>query len=771
MKLNRIILPLMACALTWSSCDDQIMEWKNSDGSITASDIPLALKEKIANYDYIKSYVAQYAPNMNVGLGLGADLYINDAAYRTIADANFQMFTTGNAMKHSAVVKANGDLNFTTIDAFLNLVPADIQIYGHNFLWHTQQKQTYLKSLIAPEVVVEVGDDDVCENVISNYGFETDYNGWSSWSNHTKEIVSPGYESNGALKLTVSSSSTASYSDQLFWTCDNVLEAGETYAFQFWARTETPGAKVQFLGQSSDYRQQIYGSTFELTSAWVKYTGEYTITEDKDAIIRIGIQFGGMEAEIFIDDFKFGKKIEEKMINIIDDGKFEDGTLGSWFGWGNGSTRTISEKGQGYNSDYCMVMVNPSDGDSWSAQTAHSFPETLTVGKTYMYSVMVKATVINPDFTLQVQDANGGNGEGYVSAATAVDQWIPIEGEFVCKNEGIARLCINYGKVAGTYYIDNFKFGEKKETATAQTLRASTRAGGISYKLKTPEEKKAALLGAMEAWIKGMLQHQGMERVKEWDVINEPIADNNQWRGIDGNFMSNGDDAPDTAPVEDEENGLNLNWANDHFYWGYYIGKEYAVKAFEYARKYAAADVKLYVNDYNLETNPSKLAALIDFVNYIEDNGQTVDGIGTQMHVTASSITREQIDAMFKTMAATGKLVRVTELDVALGTSSPSAEQLATQANVYQMIFESYKANVPESQQSGITIWTLSDNAAEHEYWLSGDAPNLFDANYERKHAYKGVCDGIAGKDISEDFSGDDWKNAYETEGEETPAE
>lgn len=771
MKLNRIILPLMACALTWSSCDDQIMEWKNSDGSITASDIPLALKEKIANYDYIKSYVAQYAPNMNVGLGLGADLYINDAAYRTIADANFQMFTTGNAMKHSAVVKANGELNFTTIDAFLNLVPADIQIYGHNFLWHTQQKQTYLKSLIAPEVVVEVGDDDVCENVISNYGFETDYNGWSSWSNHTKEIVSPGYESNGALKLTVSSSSTASYSDQLFWTCDNVLEAGETYAFQFWARTETPGAKVQFLGQSSDYRQQIYGSTFELTSAWVKYTGEYTITEDKDAIIRIGIQFGGMEAEIFIDDFKFGKKIEEKMINIIDDGKFEDGTLGSWSGWGNGSTRTISEKGQGYNSDYCMVMVNPSDGDSWSAQTAHSFPETLTVGKTYMYSAMVKATVINPDFTLQVQDANGGNGEGYVSAATVVDQWIPIEGEFVCKNEGIARLCINYGKVAGTYYIDNFKFGEKKETATAQTLRASTRAGGISYKLKTPEEKKAALLGAMEAWIKGMLQHQGMERVKEWDVINEPIADNNQWRGIDGNFMSNGDDAPDTAPVEDEENGLNLNWANDHFYWGYYIGKEYAVKAFEYARKYAAADVKLYVNDYNLETNPSKLAALIDFVNYIEDNGQTVDGIGTQMHVTASSITREQIDAMFKTMAATGKLVRVTELDVALGTSSPSAEQLATQANVYQMIFESYKANVPESQQSGITIWTLSDNAAEHEYWLSGDAPNLFDANYERKHAYKGVCDGIAGKDISEDFSGDDWKNAYETEGEETPAE
>ena len=416
-----------------------------------------------------------------------------------------------------------------------------------------------------------------------------------------------------------------------------------------------------------------------------------------------------------------------------------------------------------------MVMVNPSDGDSWSAQTAHSFPETLTVGKTYMYSVMVKASVINPDFTLQVQDASGGNGEGYVSAATAVDQWIPIEGEFVCKNEGMARLCINYGKAAGTYYIDNFKFGEKKAAAETKTLRAATRAGGISYKLKTPEEKKAALLGAMESWIKGMLEHTG-DRIKEWDVINEPIADDGQWRGISGNFMSNGDEAPDIAPVEDEESGLNLNWATDHFYWGYYIGKEYAVKAFEYARKYAAADAKLYVNDYNLESSPNKLAALIGFVQYIEDNGQKVDGIGTQMHVS-SSITKDQVDAMFKTLAATGKLIRVTELDVQVGTTTPSAEQLATQAEVYQMIFDSYRVNVPQAQQSGITIWTLTDSKKEHEYWLSDDAPNLFDANYGRKHAYKGVCDGIAGKDISEDFSGDDWKNAYETEGEGTPAE
>jgi hypothetical protein len=60
-------------------------------------------------------------------------------------------------------------------------------------------------------------------------------------------------------------------------------------------------------------------------------------------------------------------------------------------------------------------------------------------------------------------------------------------------------------------------------------------------------------------------------------------------------------------------------------------------------------------------------------------------------------------------------------------------------------------------------LWTLSDNAKEHEYWLNGDCPNLFDSNYDRKHAYKTVCDALAGYDISSDFKGEDWKNQYQT--------
>ena len=90
MKRNRIILSLIACTLTLTGCDDQIMEWQKADGNINSSEIPLELNEKIALYDKIKTYAAQYTPHMIIGLGLSADLYIEDEAYRKIADDNYE---------------------------------------------------------------------------------------------------------------------------------------------------------------------------------------------------------------------------------------------------------------------------------------------------------------------------------------------------------------------------------------------------------------------------------------------------------------------------------------------------------------------------------------------------------------------------------------------------------------------------------------------------------------------------------------------------------
>lgn len=69
MKINKIILPVVASAVLLTGCDDQIMEWGTPDGhnGVTAAELPLAVKEVLANYDDIKVYASEHHPNMKIG--------------------------------------------------------------------------------------------------------------------------------------------------------------------------------------------------------------------------------------------------------------------------------------------------------------------------------------------------------------------------------------------------------------------------------------------------------------------------------------------------------------------------------------------------------------------------------------------------------------------------------------------------------------------------------------------------------------------------------
>ena len=58
MKINKIFIPVVASAMLLTGCDDQLMEWgKPADhADVTSSEMPLAVKEVIANYDNIEDY-------------------------------------------------------------------------------------------------------------------------------------------------------------------------------------------------------------------------------------------------------------------------------------------------------------------------------------------------------------------------------------------------------------------------------------------------------------------------------------------------------------------------------------------------------------------------------------------------------------------------------------------------------------------------------------------------------------------------------------------
>lgn len=802
MKINKIFIPVVASAMLLTGCDDQLMEWgKPADhADVTSSEIPLAVKEVIANYDNIKDYAQQNTPNMLIGIGMGADLYINNAnGEGSLANANYQIFTPGNAMKNDAIMGNSGSLNFATVDKLIEALDGNMKLYGHNFFWHTQQNQSYLKSLIAPTLVVE-SDGDIA-NVLS--GDASDFNGgstggWGSWGSNKEsaEVVSgAGQDGSAALVLKNKGDGNA-WEAQCAYTFNDYLEMNKTYVIKFKAKSTSPAGELQFQYQNgSTYGSQGGYNSFTVGTDWQTFQYEFTI-DKYDDVNRIILNFGKVGATYTIDDIQFGLKQDDPMENVMagDASDFEGGTTGNWGSWGSNKESAEVEEGAGYNNSKGLALKNKGDGNAWEAQCAYTFDDALQEGKKYIIQFYAKSTSPAGELQFQYQNGTTYSSQGGYNTFSVGTDWVKCEFTFTPAYDDANRIILNYGKVGGTYYIDNIKFGLAKDQNAAargiQYIQASngkarkvTRASRKYFVLKSAAEKQAVLEGAMEAWVSGVAKHLAEKNVVPYgyDVINEPIADgSNKYRGIDegifgGTWTEDEQTMYDAAPVETEADGLTLNWGSNHWYWGYYV-KDYPVKAFQLARKYLPAETKLFVNDYNLETSPNKLDALIKFVKDIDEKNGTpiVDGIGTQMHVSLScsddaeknaaniAALKEKVDAMFQTMAATGKLVRVTELDLSLGTASPSSNQYKAQSDAYRMIMESYKANVPAAQQSGITIWSLSDNEAEHEYWLKGQVPNLFDKDYKRKWAYKGFCDGIAGEDLGLKYGGNEYKAYYE---------
>ena len=262
----------------------------------------------------------------------------------------------------------------------------------------------------------------------------------------------------------------------------------------------------------------------------------------------------------------------------------------------------------------------------------------------------------------------------------------------------------------------------------------------------TPEEKKDTLIWAMDRWINGMMKACD-GKVKAWDVVNEAISG--------GNPDSEGVYALQHAP----EGGSDTD-----FFWQDYLDDyDYVRTAVRLARQYGPEGIKLFINDYNLESDwdsNGKLKSLIAWIKRWEADGTTkIDGIGSQMHIScyANASTQESkkkaIENMFKLMAASGKLVRVSELDMgyvdaagnSVMTTDMTEEQHHQMADLYNWIVKKYFELIPANQQWGICQWCVTD-APSNSGWRKGEPVGLWTLDYTRKHTYAGFADGLAGK-------------------------
>lgn len=434
----------------------------------------------------------------------------------------------------------------------------------------------------------------------------------------------------------------------------------------------------------------------------------------------------------YLNNLIKGKRVEIPSADgedLLLEADFNDGDS-PFIGWGNSHTRTVV--------DGVLKISNPSKVQNWEAQMAKDFSPAFTVGQKYKLKFRIRGSA-NGTLSSGFQITDGYKSAGEFPNVSFTKEWKEVELECECTAEGGTRLIFSFGAFAGDIYMDDFSF-----VAT-----------GVSYKYEqmTAAEKKEALAGALDMWIEGMMKTTA-GKVVAWDAVNESVS------GRD----TNGDGFYELE---------SASWgSSNNFYWQDYLGSEDYVRiVVEKARKYFAeyggnsSDLKLFINDYNLESwwdGNKKLKSLIHWINVWESDGVTkIDGIGTQMHVSYILNERDQkaqedaIVNMFTLLASTGKLVKVTELDMGIvqnafgdgiATSAVTDAQHRKMAEFYKFIVSKYFEIIPPAQQYGICQWCPFDApGALGTGWRGGEPVGLWDLNYNRKHTYAGFADGLMG--------------------------
>ena len=409
-------------------------------------------------------------------------------------------------------------------------------------------------------------------------------------------------------------------------------------------------------------------------------------------------------------------------------------SIGSW-------KSSESEFGYSLNfnsTDGLKIHTTKMCTNSWDVQFLAMENIPVEKDKTYKMTITVKGSA---DGKLHSKLGDWNNGEYPDIPFTT--EWKDVEVEYkgVVANSFFMLQC---GDFVGDIFVKSIKFE------------------GYQGKMipRTEEEKKDALVEAMDKWIKGMMEACD-GKVKAWDLVNEAIS-------------GGGDDGQGNYILQNAKQSNSGSWdvGGTNFYWQDYMGDlDYVRQACHLARKYGPEDVKLFINDYNLEgtwdmtkkngVNASKKVwSMVNWIKKWEDDDVTkIDGIGTQMHISyfenSGSLNnlKEAITGMFTVMANSGKLVRVSEMDMGykdangntVTTAKMTEEQHKKMADFYEWIIKEYFRLIPAAQQWGICQWCPTDAPDTPNMWRRNEPVGIWDLDFYRKHVYAGFVRGLAG--------------------------
>lgn len=734
MKLKNINLGLgLMALLALSSCaDDKFSEYR--------TDMTKNLKEYqyLNNYEPLKKYVEDMKaagkcnPNFKLGIALEAAEFNKQGLVYCLAGSNFNETVAGNAMKMASCVADDGRMNFDNVSEYVkNATDAGLSVYGHTLAWHEQQPNKYLKRLIAD-----------------------------------KEL--PPAENNPGLIITSGDPKANTWDYEIYYDLDEPLKAGTTYEISLNVRGTNPGTIDFWPGKKNGSDTQYGAGSFTVAESAIDNSFSFTPNADID---RMRFCFGKIGGTLYFDNFVLKEKGSDH--NLVVNSTFDENDISHWtkVSWVEVNYKIGNVAGAGAidieNEVHKQTYTDgpfPFFAMGCEPPVVNGAIHFVPTGDWSQFFVMTGGDnllsegnyVVYLDMTSS-KDASGveltmQNGWGASDQAITVS--VPV-------SAGRHNVKLQMPNIAG----GNYDIILKPQTADATLDVHSVKVCQVkksNTKPLTPEEKKEILTPVLQNWIYGMMAAtEG--KVKAWDVVNESISG----KDIDGDGYYDLQSATRGTVSPDD--------AKNKFYWQDYLGDlDYVRTAVAAARKgFADAggkpeELKLFINDYNLETaydDNKKLKSLIHWIEEWEKDGVTkIDGIGSQMHVSCCMDPVEQKkreDAyvnMLNLMVSTGRLVRISELDMGLEvpnvdknskdpyiqvkTTDMTEEQHKAMRAYYEFIVKKYLEIVPKEQQWGICQWCATDSPV-NSGWRPGLPVGLWDLDYYRKHTYAGFAAGL----------------------------
>lgn len=683
----------------------------------------------LEQYDALKEYIKD-RQNFHLGIGTTVDEYNKKELVYALTNSNFNETVAGNAMKMASCVADDGSMDFEKVKEYVkNATDAGLSVYGHTLAWHAQQPNKYLNRLIADKELPPSSNVTRCLVI--------------------KNAVAGGH-----------------WDAQLYFPAQ--LSKGKKYVFKMNAKATAPFDLILWAAPGDADLGSISVGT-----KWNEYKAEFTPSDNYENFVFAAGKLGG---ELDIKSLSLCEEGSTNNLIVNGDIKGDEVPCTKPYSWHTVTTgiQEVAESqvveipvsvghltfddGQnlgGWGMDnapkivngVCEVGNNAAKADPWNSQVNYEPGFAFENGTTYHLKMKIKGSVAG-EFGAGFQNPDGYKGCGDFPTIKFTTDWKEVDVTTTCNGDNALRLLLNIGKYAGTLYIDDFEVYYTKSSNTIPL---------------TDEEKKKALTPALQNWIYGMMEAtEG--KVKAWDVVNEALSGED--KDGDGKFDLQSAKRGNVKPDD----------AKNNFYWQDYLGDiDYVRTAVAAARKgFADAggkreELKLFINDYNLESDwdqNGKLKSLIQWIKDWEADGVTkIDGIGSQMHISCYGNPKTQeakknaIENMLKLMAESGKLVRISELDMGyvdangkeVKTADMTEEQHKEMRDLYEFVVKKYLAIIPENQQWGICQWCVTDSPA-NSGWRAGLPVGLWDSDYYRKHTYGGFAAGLGAPEY--------WNNA-----------